>query len=105
MDNDIFFANYLAPTAGFRAYNIGGDKNLIDAQKHWPAEMLASGGATLDAKKISAGVKMLTDGTADVLVLPYFDMLWAAQPGLEVVDSSLFATVRLAQSSSRQQPS
>ncbi len=75
-----FFANYLAPTAGFRTFNIGGDKNLIDAKEYWPAEMVASGdtGEPLDAEKISAGVKMLTDGTADVLVLPYFDMLWAA---------------------------
>ncbi|MBP9726060.1 MAG: hypothetical protein KBD83_01150 [Gammaproteobacteria bacterium] len=73
-----FFANYLAPTAGFRTFNIGGDKDLIDAQKYWPENMQASGSAPLDSEKISAGVKMLVDGTSDVLVLPYFDMLWAA---------------------------
>ena len=72
-----FFANYLAPTAGFRTFNIGGDKDLIDAQKHWPENMQASGRAPLNSEKISAGVKMLVDGTSDVLVLPYFDMLWS----------------------------
>lgn len=72
-----FFANYLAPRAGFRTFNIGGDKNLAAAQLGWPPEMLALGGA-IDADKALAAVKILIDGTADVLILPYFHMLWSA---------------------------
>jgi hypothetical protein len=71
-----FMANYLASRARFRTFNIGGDKNLLAAQAQWPAGMIAAGGE-LDAAKASAAVKLLTDGTADVLVVPYFDMLWA----------------------------
>ncbi|WP_176487433.1 hypothetical protein [Candidatus Regiella insecticola] len=72
-----FFANYLAPKAGFRTFNIGGDKNLQDAMTQWPAGMKALK-KELDLKKASSALKMLIDGTADVLVVPYFDMLWAA---------------------------
>ena len=71
-----FIANYLAPKVGFRTFNIGGDKNLAAAQSGWPPEMLALGGE-VDAGKALAAVKMLINGTADVLVLPYFHMLWS----------------------------
>jgi hypothetical protein len=71
-----FFANYLAPKIGFRTFNIGGDKNLAAAQTGWPPEMLALGGE-IDADNALAAVKMLIDGTADVLVVPYFHMLWS----------------------------
>lgn len=70
-----FMANYLAPKVGFRTFNIGGDKNLAAAQSAWPQEMLLLGGK-VDVSKAMASVKMLIDGTADVLVLPYFHMLW-----------------------------
>ena len=71
-----FIANYLAPKVGFRTYNIGGDKNLAAAQYGWPSEMLALGGE-INTNKILAVLTMLIDGTADVLVLPYFHMLWS----------------------------
>lgn len=76
--NNDFFVNYLAPKAEFRTFNIGGDKNLKDAQQQWPEEMLAAGPAPLDAEKMSAGIKLLEAGTTDVLVLPYIDLLWSA---------------------------
>ncbi|MGB7194510.1 MAG: hypothetical protein WBD81_13745 [Collimonas pratensis] len=72
-----FIVNYLAPRAGFRALNIGGDKNLFDAEGKWPPEM-AEIGQELDVGDIPAAMKMLFDGTADVLVVPYFNMLWSA---------------------------
>lgn len=71
-----FMANYVAARARFRTFNIGGDKNLLAAQAQWPAAMLAAGGE-LDTAKASAAVSLLIDGSADVLVLPYFHMLWA----------------------------
>ena len=123
-----FFANYLAPKAGFRTFNIGGDKNRSIVQEHWPAAMLPLGDEIDPARAISS-LKLLRDGTADVIVLPYFHMLWSAHfwpckpesiipgffcpevrreqlqtvintyrsaPEIEVVDTTFFATIRLA---------
>ena len=72
-----FFANYLAPSAGFRTFNIGGDKNWFAARSMWPPEMATLSGE-VDPGKVPAAVGMLIDGAADVLVLPYFNMLWSA---------------------------
>lgn len=71
-----FIANYMSPRAGFRTFNIGGDKNLQAAQSGWPWAMLALGGEG-DAAKVQTAAKMLIDDTADALVLPYFHMLWS----------------------------
>ncbi|WET42230.1 hypothetical protein [Citrobacter enshiensis] len=69
-----FFANYLAPKTGFRTYNVGGDKNLQAAVGAWPPAMRQAG-APLDTTKTMSAIKMLVDGSTDVLVIPYFDML------------------------------
>ncbi|MEN3277697.1 MAG: hypothetical protein V7631_3487 [Massilia sp.] len=71
-----FIVNYLAPRSGFRSFNIGGDKNLAMAQAHWPEELKGLGGE-LDASKVPAAIKLLMEGHADVLVLPYFHTLWS----------------------------
>ncbi len=71
-----FIANYLAPTVGFRTFNIGGDKNLSAAQENWPSSMLALS-KELDGSKIAFIFKILFDKDADVLVIPYFNMLWS----------------------------
>lgn len=68
-----FMANYLASRLRFRTYNIGGDKNLAAAQAHWPAGMIAAAGEP-DVAKVA---RLLRDGSADVVVLPYVHMLWA----------------------------
>jgi len=71
-----FLANFLAPVVGFRTYNIGGDKALQDAQQRWPRDMLAQG-SPLDERKASGLIRMLIDGTADVIVVPYINLLWS----------------------------
>lgn len=71
-----FIANYLAPTIGFRTFNIGGDKNLSAAQESWPSSMKALS-KELDGSKTSFIFKILWDKDADVLVIPYFSMLWS----------------------------
>ncbi|BBO67053.1 hypothetical protein DSCA_09830 [Desulfosarcina alkanivorans] len=72
-----FIANYLAPRTGFFTFNIGGDKNLLEAQKNWPQDMIAVRGE-IDTDKIPTILKMLLERTTDVVVFPYFDMLWAS---------------------------
>jgi len=71
-----FLANYVAPKAGFRTLNIGGDKNLQAAQAGWPADLLQAGGE-LDAGKAQIAANLLKQGSASVLVLPYVHMLWS----------------------------
>jgi hypothetical protein len=113
-----FFANYLAPRAGFRTFNIGGDKNLDEAQQKWPTAMLSLGGK-IDGEDAPAVLKLLSDGTVDVAVVPYFHMLWSAHswpcldvterkaqvlpviralqksPYVDVIDADFFAAIRL----------
>lgn len=72
-----FVANYLAPTVGFRTFNIGGDKNLAVAQANWPSAMLALDGK-LDTSKISLITRLLWDKNVDIVVIPYFHMLWSS---------------------------
>jgi hypothetical protein len=72
-----FMATYLAPKVGLRTFNIGGDKNLAAAQASWP-DVLSGLGGTLTPEKIPAAVETLISGTTDALVIPYFNMLWAA---------------------------
>jgi hypothetical protein len=121
-----FFANYLAPKAGFRTFNVGGDKNLEIARSFWPAQILSLG-SEIVGNEVIPFASFLIDGTADVIVLPYFDMLgaihfWPCSQGrkmersclperraqiepllrdlrlltyVEVVDTDLFATIKL----------
>lgn len=82
-----FMVNYLAPRAGFRAFNIGGDKNLYKAIRHWPAEMRPAR-AAVGTGRPDGIVALLENGGADVVVLPYISMLratWAWPCGIHHV--------------------
>ncbi len=72
-----FIVDYLAPRLDIRAYNIGGDKNLAMARAHWPETMQPFQFGQID-RDFAAQVRALLARDADVVVLPYFDMLWAA---------------------------
>lgn len=71
-----FIANYLAPSVGFRTFNIGGDKNLLDAFSNWPLAMRALGD-DLDTEDTDDISEMLLDNHAGAVVVPYFHMLWS----------------------------
>lgn len=74
-----FFVNYMASKLGIRAYNIGGDKNLSKAMSGWPDTMLSFniGETGHDfAKKV---IWLLSQKDSDAAVIPYMDLLWAAQ--------------------------
>lgn len=100
-DND-FLANYLAATSGFRTYNIGGDKNLEMARLTWSEPMrklnvgnLADPGFRDDLRSI------LLLGSADLVILPYFDMLQDAMlwpPSSEAIHAKREARWPIAQS-------
>ncbi|VFM96874.1 MAG: hypothetical protein BECKG1743D_GA0114223_102532 [Candidatus Kentron sp. G] len=80
-END-FVVNYLAPRAGFRTFNIGGDKNIAEAITQWPSSMLGIGAefvlgdspVELVPEDIPSILKLLADGTADVILIPYFSL-------------------------------
>lgn len=72
-----FIISYVAPKLGFYALNIGGDKNVEIASRHWPKEMRYLN-KVLDESNIDYLVLLLLNGSVDVVVLPYFNMLNAA---------------------------
>ena len=119
-----FMVNYLAAKVGFRTFNIGGDKHLADARSQWPQALNSLPADEIDADKAISSLKLLIDGSADVIVLPHFSMRWAsyfwpcskeailcpserrtdlqpviaalrASPYTDVVEADLFTTVRL----------
>lgn len=114
-----FLVNYCAPVTGFRTYNIGGDKNLEMAQRHWPSEMKTLGWQ-VNEDSVPYALGLLEEGQADVLIVPYFNTMSAAfswskavekigeektklgaflhamrkSPGITVEDKGVFAEVR-----------
>jgi hypothetical protein len=75
--NNDFFANYLAPISGFKTLNIGGDKNLDEARKHWP-EVMNNLQGSLSEDKVPYMVQLLLDNNVDYIIVPYVNMLWSA---------------------------
>jgi len=73
-----FLVNYIAPRLDIRAYNIGGDKNLYEARKHWPIEMRIFDIGQLESSQVKYILLLLLNGDSDVVVIPYFNSLWAA---------------------------
>jgi len=84
-----FLPAYLAARLKIDAYNIGGDKNLQTAWKHWPVELrrLPLGGGATEAGVTS----VLLANLADAVVLLYPHGLWAAHlwPCLDEADPPL----------------
>lgn len=73
-----FFVNYLASRTEINSYNIGGDKNLAEARKHWPVTMTKFKMGQIDKNFVPRVILLLTQKEADAVVLPYIDLLWAA---------------------------
>ncbi len=73
-----FLINFIAPQLGINAYNIGGDKNLALAKRHWPQPLRELGMYQWPEAPELALLDMLRHPDIDTLVVPYLDMLWAA---------------------------
>ncbi len=71
--NDML-ANYLAARLELVAYNIGGDKNLEAAQRHWPETLRQIPMAALEPGFPGQVLLLLVRREADAVVLPYIDL-------------------------------
>lgn len=73
-----FIINYLAARLDLHAYNVGGDKNLAMARAAWPTDLQSAEMNRIDADFVPRVHRLLESGVVHAIVLPHFDMLWAA---------------------------
>ncbi|MEJ0063332.1 MAG: hypothetical protein WDO70_09060 [Alphaproteobacteria bacterium] len=70
-----FTINYLASRLGIRTYNIGGDKNLAEAMRHWPQTMREFHMNEVDGGFADRVFDLLAYKEADAAVLLYLDAI------------------------------
>lgn len=73
-----FLINYLAAKLKLHAYNIGGDKNLMQAYKNWPGMLEQLSPDQPDNNLANNIFLLLIKTNTDVVIIPYFDTMWAA---------------------------
>ncbi|MGZ8225179.1 MAG: hypothetical protein ACXWT3_00910 [Methylococcaceae bacterium] len=96
-----FLINYLAANLDVLSYNIGGDKNLADARTSWPRTVRQFVMGQVDAGFTDRIFQLFAAHEADVVVLPYIDMLWAAHawPAKTLFKEDMKLTARELQAS------
>ncbi|HVI53981.1 MAG TPA: hypothetical protein VM621_02880 [Luteibacter sp.] len=75
--NDVM-ANYLSPKLRVVSYNIGGDKQIEIARGAWPTGLRQFDMNRFDATDVPRIRSALLEGDVDVVIVPYFNSLWAA---------------------------
>jgi hypothetical protein len=68
---DDFLVNYLAPYAGLRTFNAGGDKNVYLAMQHWPPQITALATSPVTPTAVETA---LADRQVNVILAPLFDL-------------------------------
>lgn len=68
---DDFLVNYLAPYAGVRAFNAGGDKNEYLAMQRWPPQISALATSPVTPTAVQTA---LADQQVNVILAPLFDL-------------------------------
>lgn len=74
--NDVM-VNYLSPRLGIVAYNVGGDKQIDIARSQWPTRLRQFEMNRFDETDVPRIRTVLLDDDVDVVVVPYFNSLWA----------------------------
>ena len=75
--NDVL-ANYLVSRLAAVSYNVGGDKNVARAYRHWPQTLRQIPMGAVEPGFPAQALLLLARGEADAVVLPYVDLFWAA---------------------------
>ena len=77
-END-YLVNYLAPKLGIYSYNVGGDKNFGLSSALWPPSLLplwsAAASPAYPGEAVAAALRV---GDVEAVVIPYFNLRWAA---------------------------
>jgi len=73
-----FSINYIAARLKIITYNIGGDKNLEEARRHWPEGMQGFLGRKIDPDFAGRVIHILMNGEAERVIFPYVNMGSAA---------------------------
>ena len=69
-----WLANYLSSILELKSYNIGGDKNLEFAERHWPIAMKSLPDRNFNNSSVDFIIMLLARGDADSVILPYIDL-------------------------------
>jgi hypothetical protein len=90
-----FLANYLASDAQLRAYNVGGDKNVLFAMSRWPPTVNALAAGGVGPPAVAAA---LDAGTVDAVVVPYFHLqtnsaVWPPAPATVAQAKAAFGPI------------
>lgn len=98
-----FLINYAASALDIRTYNIGGDKNLAAARRHWPDEMRAFEiGQTGPFFELNVRA-FLESGKTNAVAFPYISLLWAPHkwPAPTHRKKELFAVAKALEADAR----